>query len=134
MFTIHRCYVPAKIQFFYTFCVLFSEFLAKIRLKIHHSRTRVRAQYRTFTLFAVTSVTLSYSKLIINKIRRKQGGRSFSVTKSTSKRGKTSTHLKKNHVLFWEKRRVVFEKTTCHFLTHNGKQAKSDIDLEFKNR
>lgn len=38
MFTIHRCYVPAKIQFFYTFCVFFSEFLPTI----FHFRTAKR--------------------------------------------------------------------------------------------
>ena len=42
MFTIHRCYVPAKVQFFYTFRVLFSEFLPTI---FHFLRRKRYFQY-----------------------------------------------------------------------------------------
>ena len=74
----------------------------------------MRARVRTTGVlhFLLSQVShFSHRNLIINKIRRQQGERSFSVTKSTSKRIKTSTHLKKNDVLFLEKGRVTLQTT-----------------------
>ncbi len=50
------------------FCLLGGEEISPISTLFHHSRARVRAHYRSFRIFAVTSVTLSIQPTDVQSI------------------------------------------------------------------